>query len=99
MVEWLEHRRRRRRLETRLGPRFIFLLPQAAVLPVLDAGSDGVEPTSNFFHSKPSDFVLRVVPNVWDILLGRGLRFVQRRRARNSVKERNIICAWTNEIA
>ena len=52
-----------------------------------------------FLHSKPSDFVLHVVPDVWDTLLERGLRFVQWRRTRNLVKKRDPICAWTNEIA
>ena len=32
-------------------------------------------------------------------LLVHGLRFAQRRHTRNSVKERDSICAWTNEIA
>ena len=32
-------------------------------------------------------------------LLVHGLRFVQRRHTRNSVKERDPICAWTNGIA
>ena len=48
---------------------------------------------------KPSDFGLHVVPNVRNTLLERGLRFVQRRRNRISVKERDPICAGTNGIA
>ena len=32
-------------------------------------------------------------------LLEHGLRFAQKRRTRNSVKERDPICAWTNGIA
>ena len=43
--------------------------------------------------------MLHVVPDVWDTLLGRGLRFVQRRRTRNSVKERDPIRIWINGIA
>ena len=66
---------------------FILLLPQAAVLPGSDAGSDtGIE----FGYPKPSDLVLHVVPDVWGTLLERGLWFVQRR---NLVKERDPICA------
>ena len=49
--------------------------------------------------SKPSDLVLHVVRDVWGTLLELGLQFVQRRRTRNSLKERDPICAWTNEIA
>ena len=52
----LVHRRRRRLKEHPLevsheqewGRGFIFLLPQTAVLPGSDAGSDGVEPPSGF---------------------------------------------------
>ena len=33
------------------------------------------------------------------MLLKCGLRFVQRRHTRNSVKERDPVCAWTNRIA
>ena len=32
---------------------------------------------SQYRHPKPSDLVLRVVPDVWGTLLERGLRFVQ----------------------
>ena len=52
-----------------------------------------------FCHPKTSDLVLYVVADVWSTLLERGLRFVQRRHIRNSLKERESICAWTNEIA
>ena len=47
------------------GQGFILLLPKATVLPGLDAGSDGVEPALSFCHSKPSDLVLHVLPDVW----------------------------------
>ena len=43
--------------------------------------------------------MFHVVPDVWGTLLERGLQFVQRRHTRNSVKERDPICAWTNGIA
>ena len=43
--------------------------------------------------------MFHVVPDLWGTLLKRGLRFVQRRHTRNSVKMRDPICAWTNEIA
>ena len=52
-----------------------------------------------FRHPKPSDFMLHMVPDVWGTLLVHGLRFAQRRHTRNSVKERDPICAWTNGIA
>ena len=55
--------------------------PQAAVLSQSDAGS------IEFHHSKPSDFVIHVVSDVWGTLLERGLRFVQRHRTCNLVKE------------
>ena len=79
----------------------ILLLPQAAVGLQLgsDAGSDVVKTASSFVIQKPSDLVLHVVPDVWGTLLERGLRFVQRRRTRNSAKKRDPICAWTNGIA
>ena len=38
-------------------------------------------------------------PDVQATLLVHGLRFVQRHHTRNSVKERDPICAWTNGIA
>ena len=37
--------------------------------------------------------------DAWKTLLGRNLGFVQGRRTRNSMKERDRICAWTNGIA
>ena len=77
----------------------ILLLPQTAALPGSDAGSDVVKTASSFVIQKLSDLVLHMVPNVWGTLLERGLRFVQRRRTRNSAKERDPICAWTNGIA
>ena len=43
--------------------------------------------------------MLHVVSDVWGTLLQRGLRFVQKRRTRDLVKERDPICAWTNRIA
>ena len=43
--------------------------------------------------------MLHVVLIVWGTLIRRGLRFVQWRRNRNSVKKRDPICEWTNEIA
>ena len=42
--------------------------------------------------------MLHVVPDVWGTLLERGLRFVQRRCTRNSMKEQDPICAWINGI-
>ena len=48
--------------QTGLGPRVYPLLPQVAVLPGSDAGSDVVKPASSFV-SKPSDLVLHVVPH------------------------------------
>ena len=77
------------------GRGFILLLHQAAVLPESDAGSNVIK----LRHPKSSDFVLHLVTNVWGTLLGHGLRFAQRSRTRNSVKERDPICAWTNGIA
>ena len=58
------------------GRGFIPLLPQAAILPRSDAGTDDV---------KPSDLVLHVVPDVWVTLLKCGLPFVQWRRTCNLV--------------
>ena len=73
-----------------IGAEVYLLLPQAAILPGSDTGSDGFEPAS--------DFVLQTVrPDVWGTLLERGLRFVQGRRTCNSVKERDPICALTME--
>ena len=40
-----------------------------------------------------------LLSDVWDTLLGRGLRFVHGCRTRNLVKERGLIFAWTNGIA
>ena len=40
-----------------------------------------------------------MVPNVWKMLLERGLRFVQLRRTRNSVEERDPICVCPKGIA
>ena len=81
--------------------KLILLLPQAAVglQPGSDAGSDVVKTALSFVIQKPPDLVLHVVSDVWGMLLERGLRFVQRRRARNSAKKRDPICAWTNGIA
>ena len=64
------------------GQRLILLLPQAAVRPGSDAGS------INFCCPKPPDIVFYVVPEELFTLLECGLRFVQRRRTRNLVKER-----------
>ena len=72
---------------------FNLTLPQAAVLPEPDAGSDGVKLASGFVIQN------YVVLNVWGTLLERGLPFVQGRRICNLVKERDPICAWTNGIA
>ena len=47
------------------GQGFILLLPQVAVLPGSDAGSDGVK----FCHPKSLGLVLHVVPDVWGMLL------------------------------
>ena len=72
------------------------------VQPTSDAGNNGVEPASghtSLCHQKPSDFVLHVVLDIWGTLLRRGLRFVQWRRTRNSVKERDSTCAWINGVA
>ena len=74
------------------GREFILFLPQAAVLPGPDANIE-------FCHSKSSNLVLHVVFDVSDTLLGRGLRFIQGRCIRNTVKEQDSICAWTNRIA
>ena len=46
------------------GRGFIFLQPQAAVLPGSDAGSDGLKASIKFRHPKPLDLVLHVVPDV-----------------------------------
>ena len=70
------------------GRGFILLLPQDAVLTESDAGSHGDKASMEFRHLKPSDLELHVVPDVWGTLLERGLRFVQRRRAGDLVKER-----------
>ena len=78
------------------GRGFILLLPQTAVLPGSDAGSDVIKPASSFVIQNR---VLHVVPDVWGTLLVHGLRFALRLHTRNSVKERDPICAWTNEIA
>ena len=76
------------------GRGFIVLLPQVAVRPGSNAGSDGVKPASSFI----------IQNSMWCPTHGaryyveRNLRFVQRRRTRNSVKEQDLICAWTNAI-
>ena len=51
---------------------YFYLLPQTAVLPGSDAGSDGIKPASGFVI-QTSDLALHLVPNVWGTLLGRGL--------------------------
>ena len=76
------------------GRGFILLLPQAAALPESDAGSDVIKPASSFVIQNRQTSC-----SVWDTLLERGLRFAQRRHTRNSVKEQNPICAYTNGIA
>ena len=47
-------------------PRVILLLPQTAVQPRSDSGSDGVKPLSQHrvFSSKPSDLMLYLLPDV-----------------------------------
>ena len=55
--------------QTGLGPRFILLLSQTAVLPGSDVGIDGLKANIRFRRPKPSDFVLHVVPDVWDTLV------------------------------
>ena len=51
-AKWSHHHLERHSLQVRhkqdWGQKFILLLPQAAVLPVSDAGSDGIEPASSF---------------------------------------------------
>ena len=73
------------------------------MLPRSDAGSNVDCLASIAFRlPKPSDLMLHVVPDVrelWATLLGRVLRFVQGHRTRNSAKERDPICAYTNGIA
>ena len=74
------------------GRGFILLLPQTTVLPRSDAGSDVVKPASGFV-------IKTVIPRVpcdarcMGTLLEHGLRFVQWCRTRNSVRERDRICA------
>ena len=80
------------------GQGFILLLPQAAVLPRSDAGSNVVKPALSFYHPKLSDFVLHEVPDLWGMLLECDLWFVQYHRTHNSVKERHLIYAWMKEI-
>ena len=77
------------------GQGFILLLPQAAAFFGSDAGSNNFKPLR---HSKPSDVLFHVVPDVWGTLLGCGLRFAQWRRTRNLVKERDSHYAWRNGI-
>ena len=52
---------------------FIFLLPQASVLPH-HAGNDGVKSASEFRRLKPLDLIPLVVPDVWGTLLGPDMR-------------------------
>ena len=54
------------------------------MLPRSDAGNDGNKSSSSFG-------MLHVIPDIWGTLLGRGRQFVQWRRTRNSVKERDLI--------
>ena len=79
------------------GRDFILLLPQIAVLPGSDPGSDVL---SHHRVSLSKTVIPRVhfVSNVWGTLVGRGLRFVQWRRTCDSVKEQDSFRAWTNGI-
>ena len=77
---------------------FIPLLPQTAALPELesDAGSAVIKPASSFImQNRQTSCGVRCIGHA----VVHGLRFAQRRHTRNSVKERNPICAWTNGIA
>ena len=84
--------------QTGLGPEFILLLPQAAVLPGSDGGTDGVKPASSFVIQNRQTSC-----SVWCSIYGNVIRtcprFVLRRCTRNWVKKRDAICAWTNAIA
>ena len=80
------------------GQVFILLLPQAAVLPGSDAGSGGVEPASGFVIRNR-----QISCYMWcsmckaryqDVVCG-----LFRGAALTIVKERDLICAWTNGIA
>ena len=83
--------------QTGLGPRVYPFI--TTVLPGSDAGSNVFKPASiEFRHPKPSDLVAHKMSNVFGTLLERSLRFVQRRRTRNLVKEWDLTCAWTNGI-
>ena len=65
---------------------------QAAVPSESDAGIDGVEPASSFV-------IKTVRPRApYGALLRCGLWLVQWRRTRNSMKKRDLICTWSNEI-
>ena len=80
------------------GREFILLLPQTAALPESDAGSGVIKPASSFVIQNRQTSCSIWCP-MHGMLLVHGLRFAQRRHTRNSVKERDLICAWTNGIA
>ena len=77
---------------------FIFLLPQAAALPESDAGSGVIKPASSFVIQNCQTSALcgaRCIGHIartWSAV-------AQRRHTRDSVKERDPICAWTNGSA
>ena len=77
----------------------MLLLPQTAVLPESDAGSDVIKPALGFVIQNHQTLCSMLCPMYKTTLLEHGLRFVQKRRTRNSVKKRDHICAWTNGVA
>ena len=81
-----------------LVPR-VYTLPQAAILPGLYAGCDVIGWLLSQHQVSSSKTVRPHAPCGARCMqqLERGLRFVRRNRI--SVKRRNPICAWTNEIA
>ena len=74
------------------GQKFLLLLPQAVVLP----GSDAVTAmVLSQYQVSPRTIKARTPCHaqcrLWDTLLRRGLRFVQWRRTRNPIKERDPV--------
>ena len=63
-------------------PRLLFCSDQMLAAMVLIS--------SRFHHCKPLDHVLHVMPDVRDLLLARGLRFVHWRHPRSRVKVRTL---------